>query len=512
MDVVRQRHHASKPTIYGLVCAVILAAAITTPITAAAQSNIGVYVAYADSLRANASNFPTPWLGSPQTTFEGCIPAPSLPCEYDGAAIRVVNNSGSPVTVEAITLHIDTCTYTGWPSAALAPGADLIVTQMLSGAADGCTGPTPNWIDSSDIGPGGSGYSSNCTPDGIQPVVDVTVNGVTTSYTDSGQVLNTGGIDAANCPVPGASNESIQWTVIGHAPCKGSILSLTPPTQTHVVGTTASLTATFTNSCNQPLSNVAVNFAAQSGPNAGQAGSGVTDANGQATISYTSSVIGTDSWNAFVDNLAGRINSNAATVMWVALAAGAGAFVIGDNEINDGSVYWWGAQWWKKDPLSTGLAPASFKGYENSNLLPWCGQTWTTRPGNSPHPPATVPSTMAVIVASHITKNGPVISGDIVAIVLVHTNPGYRPNPGHPGTGTIVDTLCHSPQASTAGSQIQTKPAAPSAVKSLGKPAGKPAPAGQPAASTQPAAGSPASGSAASGRKAQAPGQIRKHR
>jgi hypothetical protein len=45
---------------------------------------------------------------------------------------------------------------------------------------------------------------------------------------------------------------------------------------------------------------------------------------------------------------------------------------------------------------------------------------------------------MAVIVSSHITKRGPVISGDIVHIVLVRTNPGYGPNPGHPGTGTIV--------------------------------------------------------------------------
>ena len=504
MDVVRQRHHASKLAIYGLVSAVILAAAITTPITAAAQSNIGVYVAYADSLRANASNFPTPWLGSPQTTFEGCIPAPSLPCEYDGAAIRVVNNSGSPVTVEAITLHIDTCAYTGWPSAVLAPGADLIVTQLLSGAADGCTGPTPNWIDSSDIGPGGAGYSNNCTPDGIQPTVDVTVNGVTTSYTDSGQVLNTGGIDAANCPVPGASNESIQWTVIGHAPCKGSVLSLTPPTQTHVVGTTATLTATFTNSCGQPLSNVAVNFAAQSGPNAAQTGSGVTDASGQATVSYASLVIGTDSWTAFVDNLAGRINSNPATVIWVALAAGAGAFVIGDNEINDGSVYWWGAQWWKKDPLSTGLAPASFKGYENGNLSPWCGQTWTTRPGNSPHPPASVPSTMAVIVASHITKNGPVISGDIVAIVLVHTNAGYGPNPGHPGTGTIVGTLCGSTHGSQSVLPNRAKhgalPALASPVKSQGKPAD----------AAQPASANAASTITPPAEKPQAPGQIRK--
>ena len=49
---------------------------------------------------------------------------------------------------------------------------------------------------------------------------------------------------------------------------------------------------------------------------------------------------------------------------------------------------------------------------------------------------------MLVIVSSHITKKGAVISGDIVHIVQVTTRPGYGPNPGHPGTGTIVTQLC----------------------------------------------------------------------
>jgi len=26
--------------------------------------------------------------------------------------------------------------------------------------------------------------------------------------------------------------------------------------------------------------------------------------------------------------------------------------------------------------------------------------------------------------------------------VVVHTDPGYGPNPGHPGTGAIVATFC----------------------------------------------------------------------
>ena len=68
-------------------------------------------------------------------------------------------------------------------------------------------------------------------------------------------------------PPPGG-NESTQWTTIGNAPCRGSQLSLAPTTQTHGVGTIATVTATFTNRCGQPLSNVEVHFTATSGPNA----------------------------------------------------------------------------------------------------------------------------------------------------------------------------------------------------------------------------------------------------
>jgi hypothetical protein len=49
---------------------------------------------------------------------------------------------------------------------------------------------------------------------------------------------------------------------------------------------------------------------------------------------------------------------------------------------------------------------------------------------------------MAVIVSSSIDKSGSTISGDTVHIVVVHTTPGYAPNPGHAGTGTVVAVIC----------------------------------------------------------------------
>jgi hypothetical protein len=430
------RRRSSKLILVASLGILSLVTAISSVVPASASTGINVFVGYADSLRANPTNFPTPWFGSPNTVFYGCAPAAA--CAYDAGSVRIVNNTGSTVVVNAVAVHVDTCTFAGWPSATLAPGANLIVTQLATGGTGiGCEEPAH--MDTSDVGPGGSNWTGHCSANGILPRVDITINGQTTSYTDAGQVLNTGGIDTGTC----LGNESTQWTTIGHAPCKGSLLSLAPASQTRGVGTTATLNATFTNSCGQPLSNVAVNFADLSGPNAGRTGSATTDANGVATLSYSSLLAGTDTWRAAVTNLAGNITSNTVTVNWVLYAPGGGAFVISDlKDVNGPSVYWWGAQWWKQDPLSTGLAPAAFKGFEKSNLSPWCGQTWTTRPGNSPKPPRTVPGTMAVIVSSHIVKKGPVISGDVLHIVLVRTNPGYGPNPGHQGTGTIIGQLC----------------------------------------------------------------------
>lgn len=431
----RDRVGRSKLGLIAILGILSIATALSTA-TPAAASGIAVYVGYADSLRADATNFPTPWAGSPNTVFHGC--APVTACVYDAGAVRVVNNTATTITVNAIAVHVDACTFTGWQGADLAPGAGLIVTQMAATATDTCSGP--DQMDTSDIGPGGSSYTGQCVPDGIQPTVDVTIDSVTTSYTDSGQVLNTGGFDAGVC----TGNESIQWTLVGTGPCRGSVLSLSPSFQQHQVLATGTVTATFTNSCGQPLSDVAVGFAVLAGGvNAGLTGSGITDANGMASFSYSSAKPGTDPVQGSISNLAGQITSSAVTVKWTVDYASGGAFVIGDRGDGTGaSVYWWGAQWWKKDHLSTGLAPASFKGYETGNASPWCGQTWTTRPGNSPHPPTTVPGMMAVIVSSHIVKNGPVISGDIVHIVIVQTKRGYGPNPGHPGTGTIVRTLC----------------------------------------------------------------------
>lgn len=104
----------------------------------------------------------------------------------------------------------------------------------------------------------------------------------------------------------------------------------------------------------------------------------------------------------------------------------------------------WGKEWSGKNVLSGGAAPDAFKGFA-ANLgatPPACGITWTTAPGASSAPPVTVPAYMGVLVSSSVVKSGATISGNAPAIVVVKTDPGYAPNPGHPGTGTVIATLC----------------------------------------------------------------------
>ena len=94
--------------------------------------------------------------------------------------------------------------------------------------------------------------------------------------------------------------------------------------------------------------------------------------------------------------------------------------------------------------MSGGTAPASFKGFANCTNPnpPACGGTWQSDPGNSSGPPESVPADITVIVSSLITKSGPIISGDVPEMVIVHTDPGYEPNPGHEGTGTVTAVVC----------------------------------------------------------------------
>jgi hypothetical protein len=130
-------------------------------------------------------------------------------------------------------------------------------------------------------------------------------------------------------------------------------------------------------------------------------------------------------------------------VSLIPMAPGGGAFVIGDQSSALGaSVTFWGAQWSKDNAVSGGSAPASFKGFAEGPVS-LCGSTWSADPGGSTPPPAgPLPDTMAVLVSSSVSKSGPNISGNTAGVVLIQTNPGYGPDPGTAGTGTVTAVLC----------------------------------------------------------------------
>ena len=123
-----------------------------------------------------------------------------------------------------------------------------------------------------------------------------------------------------------------------------------------------------------------------------------------------------------------------------------GVFTLGDTTIaaNPTFVTYWGAQWATQNVVSGGSVSPSFKGFASnaSTNPPSCGGTWTSSPGNSSTPVASVPAYMGTVVTSSITKKGSLISGTITKIVVVITAPGYGPDPGHAGTGTIIATYC----------------------------------------------------------------------
>src|SRR4030088_2461467 len=152
---------------------------------ASAHGGVDVYVGYADTLRANPANFPTPWDASPNTTFEGCTPAPR--CTLDAGAVRVVNNTTASVTINSVVVRLDTCLLHLWPSTTLAPGHQLIATQTAQVATGGCN-PAGGVMDTSDIGPGSHDWSDHCTPSGVIPAVDVTLNGSTSTFADTGLI------------------------------------------------------------------------------------------------------------------------------------------------------------------------------------------------------------------------------------------------------------------------------------------------------------------------------------
>jgi len=124
----------------------------------------------------------------------------------------------------------------------------------------------------------------------------------------------------------------------------------------------------------------------------------------------------------------GSTASASAQALVYAFAQG-GSYVIGDRSTT-GTVTFWSPQWAKRNSLSGGSAPSSFKGFAGGSE-PACHVDWTAAPGGAEVAAGPLPAYMAVIVSSTITTSGSTIHGDTARIAIVRTGAAA-------GTGTVV--------------------------------------------------------------------------
>jgi streptogramin lyase len=162
------------------------------------------------------------------------------------------------------------------------------------------------------------------------------------------------------------------------------------------------------------------------------------------TIAVVNQPLGSGALNAGFTGDGFFTTASAAGASLVFAFTSGGVFVVGDGAPPvGGSVTFWSSAWAAANTVSSGSVSASFKGFATTTTSPACGSPWTSTTGNSSNPPAgPLPAYMAVAVTSSVDKSGSTVSGHITKIVIVRTDPGYSPDPGGTGTGTIVAVLC----------------------------------------------------------------------
>jgi hypothetical protein len=173
---------------------------------AAPPVSVQVYVAYADN-RTAAAFYPNPWYYTPNTYFAGTHgPA------YDTGAIMIVNTGQTAVVLSqgaSVSGFDNGKVYQLWDGIiaqagkTIAPGGRFVLTQTTT-----CSGDNVAACSNFDTGASTTGT----TPTNNIPVIHLTLNGVAQSFSDTGQILNTGGVDVS---VTLHRNASTQWRLVG---------------------------------------------------------------------------------------------------------------------------------------------------------------------------------------------------------------------------------------------------------------------------------------------------------
>lgn len=127
---------------------------------------------------------------------------------------------------------------------------------------------------------------------------------------------------------PGTTNKATgaPYILISLPATVKSNITLTPPTATHTVGGSTTVTATVVDDQGVPLAGITVRFYVEAGPNRGKSGTGLTGVNGVATFTYSGTGgVGTDTVSG-VYNPPGSLTAvvptpqekNFAQVVWTA--------------------------------------------------------------------------------------------------------------------------------------------------------------------------------------------------
>jgi hypothetical protein len=278
---------------------------------------LNVFVGYAEDKEMRTPDpaaFPVPWAGSPNTIFlGGSVPGGTSACGtvsvcYDAGAIRLDNPTGTPITVNGVSVD-DHSSVTGgkvfanlWGSFNVPGGQSAILTENA---------PIKTLTyDNFDT----SSYPSTCTPLSVAPTITLTVNGVPTTLTDTQHVLDTGGIDVGSCKP--AHNESLAWRRIGTSAGTQASITLGPQSLSAFLGATVTESAQVIDAGGEALPNVPVDFNVVSGPDSGTHATAYTDAAGTALFSFSGATEGEDVVGAAITTV-GTFSSNTSTVTWL---------------------------------------------------------------------------------------------------------------------------------------------------------------------------------------------------
>jgi RHS repeat-associated protein len=281
----------------------MVAKALVRPVQ---SGGLEVFAGFADSSSPSV-NFPTPWQGSPNTIFIGSG------SPVTAGALRLDNTSGAPLTIDSVSVDLQrsNALFNLWGSFTIPANGAAILTQTAAGNFDTSAFP---------IVPCGGTLAAGETR---TPTITITIGGTPQTFIDTAHTLDTGGF-ALSC----RGNESLQWRQVGTTGIEHPVghLTLQPANLSASGGSPATVSAGLTDASGGPLANVTVNFQVLSGPNSGQSFQNVTDSQGNANFTYTSSSQGADILQASVQNASSAtLLSGQAVVNWQTASCAGGS-------------------------------------------------------------------------------------------------------------------------------------------------------------------------------------------